>query len=82
MRIDIDNTRGESIAHRLGVLDKGVPAVLLFDSTQNSPQFVMAGDIFPLSRLLKRVYRATKGQNLQVDDEGFFLKRKSISAPT
>ena len=35
---------------------------------------LMAGELVELPRLLKRVYRATKGLHLDVDAEGYFLR--------
>lgn len=81
---------GEDLAQHFRVLDRGVPAVVLFDDavspesyetlmcgSASSPptrKFRRAGDTYPLSRLLKRVYRATKGRELAVDRQGYFLK--------
>jgi len=91
-RVNIDDDAGMAIATDLGVLDRGIPAVVIFNTRRRRPRrtprgdddapdadapdasVLMAGDVFPLSRLLKRVYHATKAQNLRVDDEGYFLK--------
>ena len=68
-RVNIDVDTGMELANQLGVLDQGIPAVLIF---QNQQQTLMAGELFPLSRLLKRVYRTTRG--LPTDEDGYFLK--------
>lgn len=75
-RVNIDEEAGSQLATRLGILDLGIPAVVLFDSSDDY-QPLMAAELFPLSRILKRVYHATRGQNLALDSDGFFLKKPS-----
>ncbi|KAJ8603616.1 hypothetical protein CTAYLR_004848 [Chrysophaeum taylorii] len=71
-RVNIDTETGMELAERLGILDLGIPAVVFYGSDQYDP--LMTGDIFPLSRLLKRVYRRTRG--FEIDEDGFFLRRR------
>ena len=76
-RVNIDAEGGETLAAALGVLDEGIPCVAVFGdaAAATSHDTLMAGEILPLSRLVKRVHRATKGRGLATDAEGFFLRR-------
>ena len=79
-RVNIDLEGGEALAASLGILDEGVPAVAVFaDASTASHDTLMAGEIAPLSRLIKRVHRVTKGQALATDSEGYFQRRGAPS---
>mmetsp|Transcript_14521 Transcript_14521/g.48685 ORF Transcript_14521/g.48685 Transcript_14521/m.48685 type:complete len:148 (+) Transcript_14521:210-653(+) len=72
-RVNIDAEDGSDLARRLGVLDHGIPAVLLF-GVEGSDDYtvLMAGDVSPLSRLVKVAHKATRG--LSTDAQGYFVK--------
>ncbi|KAJ1451782.1 hypothetical protein M885DRAFT_609064 [Pelagophyceae sp. CCMP2097] len=57
-RVNIDAEDGSDLARRLGVLDHGIPAVLLF-GVEGSDDYtvLMAGDVSPLSRLVKVAHK-------------------------
>ena len=59
----------------------GIPCVVVFNEKSTAHhETLMAGELFPVSRLLKRVYRSTKGKELRTDGEGFFV-RAGAAAP-
>ena len=74
-RVNVDDEDGAKLASDLGVLDLGIPAVLIFTTETYLP--LMAGQLFPVSRLLKLVYRETKAKGLSIDRDGYFLKTSS-----
>ena len=74
-RVNIDGDGGAALAADLGILDEGIPCVVVFNrGDARRHETLMAGETFPLSRLLKRVYRTTKGLGLATDGDGFFLR--------
>lgn len=77
-RVNIDADSGLALATRLGILDEGIPCVVVFNRAETTAhETLMAGELFPLSRLLKRVYKTTKGLGLRTDADGFFLRAAS-----
>ena len=48
--------------------------VLFNERRTDAHQTLMAGELEELPKLLRRVYKATKGQYLSTDSEGFFLR--------
>ena len=53
-----------------GVINEGIPAVVLFNQKRtDAHQTLMAGELEELPKLLRRVYKATKGKYLSTDSE-------------
>ena len=74
-RVNIDTSGGMAVAELVGVINEGIPAVVLFNERQtDAHQTLMAGDLEELPKLLRRIYKATKGRYLSTDAEGFFLR--------
>ena len=74
-RVNIDMPGGLAVAELVGVINEGIPAVVLFNQRRtDAHQTLMAGELEELPKLLRRVYKATKGQYLSTDSEGFFLR--------
>ena len=66
------------MAELVGVINEGIPAVVLFNQRRtDSHTTLMAGELEELPKLLRRVYKATKGKYLSTDSEGFFLRSSS-----
>ena len=77
-RVNIDMPGGLAVAELVGVINEGIPAVVLFNQRRtDSHQTLMAGELEELPKLLRRVYKATKGKYLSTDSEGFFLRASS-----
>ena len=74
-RVNIDMPGGLAVAELVGVINEGIPAVVLFNERRtDAHQTLMAGELEELPKLLRRVYKATKGKYLSTDSEGFFLR--------
>ena len=77
-RVNIDMPGGLAVAELVGVINEGIPAVVLFNQRRTDAHAtLMAGELEELPKLLRRVYKATKGQYLSTDAEGFFLRASS-----
>ena len=77
-RVNIDMPGGLAVAELVGVINEGIPAVVLFNQRRtDAHQTLMAGELEELPKLLRRVYKATKGKYLSTDSEGFFLRSSS-----
>ena len=76
-RVNIDMPGGLAVAELVGVINEGIPAVVLFNQRRtDAHQTLMAGELEE-PKLLRRVYKATKGKYLSTDSEGFFLRSSS-----
>ena len=74
-RVNIDMPGGLAVAELVGVINEGIPAVVLFNQRRTDAHAtLMAGELEELPKLLRRVYKATKGKYLSTDSEGFFLR--------
>ena len=74
-RVNIDMPGGLAVAELVGVINEGIPAVVLFNQRRTDAHAtLMAGELEELPKLLRRVYKNTKGQYLSTDAEGFFLR--------
>ena len=74
-RVNIDLDGGMQLAEQLKILDEGIPAVVVFNRKEtDGHETLMAGELVELPRLLKRLYRTTKGQYLRTDSAGYFLR--------
>ena len=74
-RVNIDMPGGLAVAELVGVINEGIPAVVLFNQRRtDSHTTLMAGELEEVPKLLRRVYKATKGKYLSTDAEGFFLR--------
>ena len=74
-RVNIDMPGGLAVAELVGVINEGIPAVVLFNQRRTDAHTtLMAGELEELPKLLRRVYKNTKGQYLSTDAEGFFLR--------
>ena len=77
-RVNIDMPGGLAVAELVGVINEGIPAVVLFNQRRTDAHAtLMAGELEELPKLLRRVYKNTKGQYLSTDAEGFFLRTSS-----
>ena len=77
-RVNIDGDGGAALAADLGILDEGIPCVVVFNRAETTAhETLMAGELEELPKLLRRVYKATKGKYLSTDSEGFFLRSSS-----
>ena len=74
-RVNIDMPGGLAVAELVGVINEGIPAVVLFNQRRTDAHAtLMAGELEELPKLLRRVYKNTKGQYLSTDAVGFFLR--------
>ena len=67
---------GQSVGRLVGwLVGWWLFVVVLFNQRRTDAHTtLMAGELEELPKLLRRVYKATKGQYLSTDSEGFFLR--------